>query len=270
MEIYKEKQGKVVSFRRDFFKNPDKSHFYWHKKFEICQALTDGCAFYIDGAKVYAKAGDIVAINEYSVHQFIMDANSELRFFQITIDLLLNSRVPVKPLKTHITKEELLKVEGLYQKLNTLFDLIEQDKYAQSIADNPYLCNLASSFYFLLMKHFPNVETSAAISPDRNEFYKLTEYINVHYTENINVESIARSLHIHRGKLSKLFAKYAETDVTTYINSLRINHANLLLKSGTEITQAAFESGFQSIRTFNSIYKRIMGITPSEYKKKEM
>ena len=268
MEIYKEPQKYTVTCRRTTYSQSIKSRFHWHKKIEICQALSEGCAFYVDGEIISAAPGDIVVINEYNIHQFIIEKNSTTRFVQLTIDLLLNSRIPIKAIKKHITKEELLSFEGLNQKINTVFDLIEQEGSATDISDNPYLCNLATAFYFLLMEHFPDVKTSASISPDRNEFYKITEYINAHYTENINVESIAQGLHINRGKLPKLFAKYAETDVMTYVNSLRINHANLLMKNGTEITDAALDSGFSSIRTFNNIYKKIMGMTPSEYMKK--
>jgi AraC-like DNA-binding protein len=265
MEIYREPERRMVICRKASYADIAKSRFHWHRKIEICQALSEGCAFYVDREKVFANQGDIVVINEYNIHQFMMENNATVRFFQLPIDLLLNSRIPIKPIKKHITKEELALVDGLSEKTNTVFDLIEKEAIAEDIYDNPYLCNLASAFYFLLMKHFPDVKASASMSPDRNDFYKITEYINAHYTENINVESIAQSLHIHRGKLPKLFAKYAETDVMTYVNSLRINHANLLLKNGTEITDAALDSGFQSIRTFNNIYKKIMGITPSEY-----
>ena len=43
--------------------------------------------------------------------------------------------------------------------------------------------------------------------------------------------------------------------------------ANELLKEGHNISEAAFGSGFQCIRSFNNIYKNLTGITPSEYLK---
>jgi transcriptional regulator GlxA family with amidase domain len=55
-----------------------------------------------------------------------------------------------------------------------------------------------------------------------------------------------------------------------YIYSLRIKKANYLMKQGCSITEAALCSGFQSVRTFNNTYKKITGIVPSEYRKKQM
>ena len=39
---------------------------------------------------------------------------------------------------------------------------------------------------------------------------------------------------------------------------------------GMSITEAALESGFQSVRTFNNSYKEYMGMTPTEYIKKTL
>ena len=69
-----------------------------------------------------------------------------------------------------------------------------------------------------------------------------------------------------RGKLSKIFSKYSSMSVNNYLNNLRINKANELLKDGCSVTQAAFESGFQSVRTFNNTYKNLTGTTPSHKK----
>ena len=53
-----------------------------------------------------------------------------------------------------------------------------------------------------------------------------------------------------------------------YINSIRIKNANELLSNGVSVAEAALESGFQSIRTFNNTYKDFMGIKPTEFLKK--
>ena len=83
--------------------------------------------------------------------------------------------------------------------------------------------------------------------------------------ENVNVTSLAKQLFMSRERLSQIFLKYSDMKVNDYIDSLRIDNVNRLFKDGLSITEAAFESGFQCIRTFNSTYKKIMGITPSQY-----
>ena len=65
----------------------------------------------------------------------------------------------------------------------------------------------------------------------------------------------------------RLFAKHLGVSVKEYITDLRIKKANELLALGYSVTETAMESGFQSVRTFNSSYKAYMGITPTQYQK---
>jgi LacI family transcriptional regulator len=50
-----------------------------------------------------------------------------------------------------------------------------------------------------------------------------------------------------------------------YINQLRIVDALALISEGKSITEAALESGFTTIRTFNRAFKRIHGVSPRQY-----
>ena len=98
---------------------------------------------------------------------------------------------------------------------------------------------------------------------------QIVEYINEHFKEEISVSSISNELYLSRGRLADVFKKYSGVSITEYINSLRINNANYMLMHGSTATEAALESGFASVRTFNNVYKSVMNMTPSEYVKKK-
>ena len=271
MEIYREPRNSDFACRTSYHKQSFHSRFHWHEKIEICQIFSDGCSFYIDGEIVKTSPGDIVVMGEYEIHKFLIDAvGAKIRLCQFPVNILLNSGAVVKPLKKHITNEELSQIPGLSDTINSVFDLMEQESENDQNSDQTYIRHLSASLYFLLMRHFAASTPPSDLKSDRQEFYKITEYINSHYTEDINVENISGKLFIPRGRLSKIFSKFAETDVNTYINSLRVNMVNGLLENGESITDAALASGFQSMRTFNNTYKKIMGITPSEYIKKHL
>ena len=54
---------------------------------------------------------------------------------------------------------------------------------------------------------------------------------------------------------------------TDYINVYRFNAAcAMLTETDMSMTDIAYESGFQSIRSFNSIFKKLSGVTPREYR----
>ncbi|MBE6559793.1 MAG: helix-turn-helix domain-containing protein [Ruminococcaceae bacterium] len=240
--------------------------FHWHENYEICQVVQGSCRFLVDGVLIEADAGDIVTISEHTVHRFLVEHDGIfVRILQFPLHVLLHSAFAVQPLRMHIPAGEIASVSGLGERLETLFSLMEQEGTLHHGCENAYLNALASSVYFLLMRHFADTSDNGGKSKERMEFFRIVEYCNSHYTEDINASSLAEKLYLTRGHLSGVFSRYAGMSVNDYLNTLRIKHANDLLHRGCSITQAALESGFQSIRTFNNVYKKVMGSTPSEY-----
>ena len=93
--------------------------------------------------------------------------------------------------------------------------------------------------------------------------------MNNNFKENINTTNIGQDLFISRNYVTRLFTKFTGMTLTDYIRLLRINHATQLMNEGLSITEAALESGFQCVRTFNSAFKKEYGITPVEFKKNQ-
>ena len=268
MEIQREiSKFEIICHTKKFYKQ--NYSFHWHDRYELCQVIENGLCIVVEGQEIRASVGDIIAINERVVHQFVIDEGAALvRILQLPMKLLLNLKSTVKPLKAHITAGEIKEVPGLEGRLNALFDIMEQEKDGGFAPNDPFLQSMASSLYFLLERYFSETYSIFSEERERQEFYQIIEYVNAHYKEEITVESISKCLYISRGRLASSFKKYAGEGVSEYINKLRIKNANLMLSQGATITEASMESGFRSIRTFNNVYKGIMNMTPSEYVRK--
>lgn len=240
--------------------------FHWHDKYELFQVLNKPCRFLVNGQLIHAQAGDLIAIDGQTVHRLMADHdNTQVRVIQFPVRILLNSSTTIRPLKPHITRQEIAAHPQLEQTLAQLLPIMDQEHSVPVSHSNPFLQSLFAAVYFLLMRYFATEDPSTTASDERREFYNVVDWINQHYTQAINIQTAASRLYIPRGRLAKLFRKYSGMDMNEYINSQRINHANQLLMRGSRITEAATESGFQSIRTFNKIYREQMGCTPSEY-----
>lgn len=268
-QIYKEWRQSELIYNM-IHKSAGDYNFHWHENIEICRVHNKPCRFFADGEIIHANPGDIVVFSEFAIHRFLIDHDhTDIHICQMSVSVLLNSGVIVKPLKTHITLKEMKSIPGLVEQIEGIINLMAPEHRAEKATSNPVLGSLASALYFSLMRHFATDKISVTSKKDRREFYKITEYINQHFTEDITVSRIAKELCMPRGKVSEIFAKFAETSVTAYINTMRINYANQLVAEGNSITVAAYESGFQSMRTFNDVYRKIMKITPSEYIKQK-
>jgi AraC-like DNA-binding protein len=123
----------------------------------------------------------------------------------------------------------------------------------------------------LLLRYFPHQvkETSRNTSSVKGkELVQFAlHYIETNYTKNISLNGVASYLGISENYLSRLFNQLTGQTFRTYLNNIRLGHAQKLLSSTEKsIIDIAFESGFNSLRTFNRVYKSTKGIVPSDYR----
>lgn len=99
------------------------------------------------------------------------------------------------------------------------------------------------------------------------KFMDTCNYINNHCTENLTVDALAERTGFSKFHFSRLFKQFTGMTCYNYLISKRISCAEkLLITPNLSITEAAMQSGFNSLSTFNRIFKSIKGCTPSEYR----
>ncbi len=92
---------------------------------------------------------------------------------------------------------------------------------------------------------------------------------------NLTINSLAKSIHSNREYLSRTIHYFFKKSYTDLINEYRVKEATRIIQNSTNGTQTkqnmqevAHASGFKSTSTFNPAFKKVMGVTPSEYKRK--
>lgn len=268
MEIRKEPGGTELVCHTKYMGPDSLALFHFHENYELCQPLDRPCDFLVNGMLYRAEAGDIIAVGSQVIHRFLpQQPDTRIRVLQFPIRILLPSGASVGALQTHIPKQVMEKIPGLYPSVTALMELMEQEPRVHTGEKNELLQSLMTSLYLLLRKHFP-AESCPGLHKDADLFFRATEYANTHFAEEaVTVERMAGALYVSREKLSSVFLQYAGISCKQYINALRIDYVNQLLLEGCDITTASLKSGFGSIRTFNNVYKTVMGITPTEYLK---
>lgn len=90
------------------------------------------------------------------------------------------------------------------------------------------------------------------------------DYIENNYTREITLGDAAGQAGLSVFHFSRLFKDMSGMNFKTFLNNVRISRAESLLKdSDLPVIDVAFESGFNSIRTFNRVFKAVKGCTPS-------
>ena len=92
--------------------------------------------------------------------------------------------------------------------------------------------------------------------------------INYDYTADLNLKTIANKLNVNASYLSTLFKQETKETLTEYVTRKRIEYATLLLSnSDLPISDVAAFCGVNDLQYFSKIFKKVVGYTPSEYKK---
>lgn len=96
------------------------------------------------------------------------------------------------------------------------------------------------------------------------------KHLNEHITETLSVASLAEECGISEEYYCKIFKQFTGATPTKYVNALRISRACDLLQKNPDckIEEISRECGFNHITYFNKIFKREMGISPTEFKER--
>ena len=93
------------------------------------------------------------------------------------------------------------------------------------------------------------------------------DYIGAHYQDpNISISAIAQDLGISEGHLSHTFKKETDYTLLNYLTRYRIHKAMELLRDcRVKVYEVAAQVGYRDITYFSATFKKVTGVTPSEY-----
>lgn len=100
-----------------------------------------------------------------------------------------------------------------------------------------------------------------------NYLEQCKQYIDQNYKEKLSLESLAEYTGLNPTYLSHLFSQLEQMTINEYINKLRVERAQNLLKySNQSIIAIGDYVGFQSQSYFGKIFKKYSGSTPGKYR----
>ena len=100
-----------------------------------------------------------------------------------------------------------------------------------------------------------------------DHFSRIIEYIHQHYKKELTAAMMAKQYHLNPSYFSQLFKKNTNTTFTDYITRLRIEEACRLLSSSEDkIGDIVEQVGFNDYFYFSRLFKRIKGMSPTEYR----
>lgn len=250
------------------FEHPSEYYFNW----ETGRTLQEYQLIYItEGAGVFenkhgkfpVKAGGLIIIfpNEWHRYRPVKKTGwieNYVGFSGRIADELLKNPLfsSTQPLIQCGIKEEII---DTYLKI---FDLVEKERPGfQQIASGMVVKLLGYIVSFEKRKGFSGKQIAKAIEEVRFLMRQNTE-------KEFDLEELARQYNVGYSYFRKMFKKYTGVSPGQYHLQLRIIRAKeLLVSTDKSIKEISLELGFQTIHYFSLLFKKKVGVNPSEFRK---
>jgi AraC-like DNA-binding protein len=226
-------------------------YYHFHNNFELVYILTGQIEAMVDSHSENLSSGDFALILPNQIHSFHTPQNSRVWIGVFSEDFVsaFSSQVNKK-----VGKQARFSCDGVVGGHGVSM-LVPRD-----IRD-VYL--LKSCLYAVCDQYLRNASLIVK-EYDDTLLGKIVDYISSNFRSNITLRQMAHDLGFEYHYLSRRFHDIFNMNFCRFVNQYRVNYANeLLAKNSGSISDIAFESGFQTVRNFNHVYRSYFGAVPS-------
>jgi len=147
-----------------------------------------------------------------------------------------------------------------------------EEAYFQSRVLKPRQYDAVVRLLSIFAKHLAMVANQVIVAEQHAEPPMITrakEFIKANQGEDISLGDVAKAVNTSTFYFCKMFKKATGLNFTDYLSRIRIEKAkNLLLNPNLRISEIAYEVGFQSLTHFNRVFRKLVGQSPTDYRRK--
>lgn len=245
-----------------------------HNKAEIYLTLTDLPDALLGNTVSRIPKGTLIIIPPFCVHQMYHQKDVFYERYILNLDIqwlenVLGSKQELAeyldrsatPLIMPLSEDQ---VTAITHAMQTVLPIIHEKSIKSTAEFLTMLSVLDSAVHeFHKNKTAPNI----FISNSQITVNNIIAYINEHIESNISLSDIEAHLFLNRDYLSRLFLKHTHTSIGHYITIQRIAKAQEYLRQGLTVAQVSDMLGFSSYAYFFKVFKKIVGISPSQFRK---
>lgn len=268
---------------------------HWHREFEINYILEGEGQFILGEEKYIASKGDIIIVppnvmhaayategniliyDALVFHHSILGTGSNDRSITDCIQPIINGQLKItmlisgkhnsvssdyagNDLATNSVEENFQKcVKQIFESAkenNPLSDLLLKSELLR------FFWLMESGMQLAVLKDEENVRYSEIIRP-------ALEYMVLHYGENITVEQLADAVHLSKSYFMGCFKKATGIGAIEHLTQIRMKMVcDALINSNEYIADLAYNCGYDNLSNFNRQFKRMIGCTPVEYRRR--
>lgn len=235
-----------------------------HHHLELVLFLEGSSLAFADAERCELKPGDAFLAFPEQVHRYESHDRERYYIFIVDPDLmpelapLFTGALPQSALFKGAAQDEVI--------LGAAKRLIEI-KSPKTVAEKAIQKGLLLTLFGALLAR---CNLSATRTGGPQAFRAAVDYCAKNYQKELSLSVLERELHVSKYYISHLFSERMQLSFNDYVNSLRVAHACRYLGADEHsVTEICSLVGFSTLRTFNRAFQKQMGLSPSEYRKKQ-
>ena len=230
---------------------------HFHDSLEIIYIMRGSIRAIIGGKEYPMEAGSLSVALPNDIHGF--DNETDIDAYSLII--------PRRYLEPYAGILDTNTVSTAVVQLPEILPLIEKIFYVNK-TPHPFRKQMLKGYFSIL---FGEIFAKTGLCENKKSTpeteRRIISYCSEHFREDISLALLAQKLHISKNHISYIFSNRLKISLPDFLGSLRVAEARRLIEEGTSMTNAAFEAGFTSIRTFNRRFLTETGMSPREYAK---
>lgn len=268
----------------DYMAHYEKSPRMWsqglhaHDYYELYIHLDGGRYYCIDDQIYELKPNQLIVIPPLHMHGLVCDrdlVDYERCYLYLSPEILQKcdldkmnlSGILSASLENHKTLSYLSPAET-----QNCRDTLKKIELLSMDNENRKNFEIAAGIFHILQIVYDHLSSADTVRPQKtsdNPIIQILHYINEHYTQNINLESISKEFHISESSLSHKFKSYVNKSVYEYILYKRIILAKELMYSDISLTEIAYKCGFSDYSNFLRVFAKQTGSSPQQYRRNQ-
>ena len=241
----------------------------FHKNLEMIVVLDGTCRLYVSSDSYVMKEGEAAFVMPYQIHHFAIEENSHIictTFHEALINSMHEIIVGARP-NTPVFKPSKSTYDyfccqnyELFGKNSGEIKRIEPD--TKRLKVKGLLYTMESEF--VEQVSFGKIDDFETVTTN------ILNYVSENFKENITLKDIAANTGYNYQYVSRTFNSMMGMSFKQVLNLHRMQYAfRKLRRTDMSIIDIAYDSGFQSVRSFYRVCFELYGCSPAELRKRE-
>lgn len=228
---------------------------HWHNDCEIITAEKGTAAVFVDGREYDLKERESLYIESARIHYIRAEKNSILSFILFDYRLADEFSQRVCLVSPLLTRDY-----GIQQTYGDILRELKEHRPFTNLAVSQKISSLLLQIY----REEETIPPPKMVSDQDKRYKELLEEIDKNYSF-YTFSDAADFMGFSKPYFSKYFHKISGMPFACYLNSVRVEKAVEILKKDKDqkYTEIASRCGFNTIRNFNRVFKRITGFSPN-------